>query len=147
MDNLPMLRDIHLPPEVSAFPPGYGWGVMAAVVVLSFLAVRLYKYLRLKSRKYYALKLLKDAQNNNLTDARRISELLRRICLLKYPEAATLFGQKWVDFLNQHSRKPLSQNAVPLLVYAPYIPHDKQYAAQDYQALRKFVAAWIGENL
>lgn len=147
MDNLPMLRDIHLPPEVSAFPPGYGWAVIAAVLVLFFAVVWLYKYLRLKSRKYYALKLLKKAQGNHLADACRISEILRRICLLKYPEAAALFGREWVDFLNQHSRQPLSRNAVPLLIYAPYIPCDKNYAPQDYQALRKFVSAWIGENL
>lgn len=28
MDNLPELRDIHVPDGVSAFPPAYGWWVV-----------------------------------------------------------------------------------------------------------------------
>ena len=34
MDNLPNLRDIHIPDGVSAFPPAYGWWVMLLALLL-----------------------------------------------------------------------------------------------------------------
>ena len=40
-NNLPELRDIHLPDGVSAFPPAYGWWIM----LLSILAVIAMAYL------------------------------------------------------------------------------------------------------
>ena len=32
-NNLPELRDIHLPDGVSAFPPAYGWWVILATII------------------------------------------------------------------------------------------------------------------
>lgn len=58
-DNLPELRDIHLPSgDISFFPLAYGWwvlaGVLAAVVLLAWLT----RFLLQRSKKRYALKLL-----------------------------------------------------------------------------------------
>lgn len=159
MDNLPLLRDIHLPEDISFFPPGYGWGIIFVVLVLVYLTYRTYKYIRLKSRKYYALKLLQNTLDNNLESVRQISVILRRICLYKYPQAAVLFGKKWIDFLNQHSRMKLKGKPAELLIYAPYLPEGKQKdvrqeqekslnaTPQDFDLLRLFAKKWIGENL
>lgn len=46
MDNLPELRDIHIPDGVSAFPPAYGWWVVLAGVVALFLLAELFLILR-----------------------------------------------------------------------------------------------------
>ena len=36
-DNLPELRDIHLPESIPAFPPAYGWWViLAGIIFLRF---------------------------------------------------------------------------------------------------------------
>lgn len=147
MDNLPQLRDIHLPTETMFFPLGYGWIVVLAALILAYVFYRLVKFLYQKSKKRYALTLLKRASADNLDSARLISEILRRICLYRHKSAAAYYGTDWILFLNNHSRKPLSDSAAQLLVYAPYMAQDKKYTPETYRALREFAENWIGENL
>ena len=56
--NLPELRDIHLPDGVSLFPPAYGWWVILGSVLLLLALIELFLILRRKSKKRYALYLL-----------------------------------------------------------------------------------------
>ena len=148
MDNLPLLKDIHLPEPIWSFAPlGWFWLMLVIAPIVSYFAYRTFKYVRAKSRKYYALRLLKNAKENNAKSVELISEILRRICLYKYKKAITLFGQDWIDFLNGHSQIKLKNSAAELLVYGMYVPQNKQYDAKDYDFLRKFTKKWIGENL
>lgn len=148
MDNLPELRDIHLPEGVSAFPPAYGWWVILATVLGIVIIYELWRYWRKKSKKLYALRLLNNIAGGTIISAREMSEILRRICVFKYPEAASLFGAKWIDFLNRHSKKQITGRAANLLIDAPYIhPQTQSYSAEDAEALRQFSKEWIEENL
>ena len=148
-DSLPELRDIHLPEGVSAFRPAYGWWVILAALFGVLILYRLFFLLRRKSKKLYALRLLNKTQNDSLFAAAQMSEILRRICVYKYPEAAALDGQRWLDFLTHHSKKnALSKSAAALLLNAPYMPEDRHdFAAAAIVALRDFCRRWIGENL
>lgn len=148
-DNLPELRDIHLPEGVSAFPPAYGWWVILAAVVGAVVLYHLLRLLRRKSKKLYALRLLTKAADDSLKSAAQMSEILRRICVYKYPDAAVLPGREWVEFLNRHAKKiKLNRNAAELLLNAPYMPEaNHEVAAADVAALRVFCRRWIGENL
>lgn len=149
MDNLPELRDIHIPEGVSVFPPAYGWLVILGAIIAAFVLVELILFIRRKSKKLYALRLLKniDAQNNILS-AVQMSELLRRICVYKYKEAVTLFGQSWINFLNEHAKHKISGKTARLLLDAPYVSIDTQtYGIEDLNNLRDFCQKWIGENL
>ncbi len=148
-DNLPELRDIHLPEGVSAFPPAYGWWVILAALIGIFILYRLFFLLRRKSKKLYALRLLNKTQNDSLFAAAQMSEILRRICVYKYPDAAALEGQRWIDFLTGHAKKAaLSKSAAALLLNAPYMPEDSHnFATADVVVLRDFCRRWIGENL
>lgn len=147
MDNLPLLKDIHLPPEKWIFPLGYG----SLIAVLGLItALVLFRYARKayrRGKKYYALSLIRSNRENTVAAASQISELLRRICLYKYKNAVSLFGKDWIMFLNAHSKRKISGNAARLLIYAPYLPKDGRYAAEDFEKLRRFAADWIGENL
>ena len=133
-DNLPELRDIHLPSgDISFFPLAYGWwvlaGVLAAVVLLAW-------------------KLLAAARRPDLGSAVRMSEILRRICVYKYKTAAALFGMEWIEFLNRHAKEKISGKTARLLLDAPYISADsKAYDDQDVADLYRFCQNWIGENL
>ena len=149
MDNLPELRDIHLPEGVSAFPPAYGWWIILLGFLLMFGLYRLWKLWRQKSKKLYALRLLDSIKAANIVEeAREMSEILRRICIFKYPEAAALFGRPWIDFLNSHSREKLEGKAAELLIDAPYIhPATKTFVQTDADKLREYCQSWIGENL
>ena len=77
-----------------------------------------------------------------------MSEILRRICLKKYPEAVAFNGQKWADFLLSKSKIVLSEKSLLLLQTAPYIKEDDHnFSARDFIELRKFCYDWVGENL
>ena len=147
--NLPELRDIHLPDGVSVFPPAYGWWVLLGGVILLLVLSRVFLFIRRKSKKRYALYLLAHIhQGNVVASALQMSEILRRICVYKYPEAAALYGQSWIDFLNQHSKLKLSGKSAELLLNAPYMNSETEaYSAQEVEELQCFCTAWIGENL
>ena len=146
--NLPELRDIHLPEGVSAFPPAYGWWVILGGILLLLLLTELFLIVRRKSKKRYALYLLAHVRQENAAAALQMSEILRRICVYKYKEAAALYGQPWLDFLNRHAKIKLEGASARLLLDAPYMnPASPGYAPQDVETLRRFSAGWIGENL
>ena len=148
-DNLPELRDIHLPEGVSIWPPAYGWYVIIISIIALYFFCKLYFFLRLKSKKIYALKVLAELDQNNVTQsASEISELLRRICVYRYPEAVAFDGKKWLNFLQQHNKKQLPEQGAELLLNAPYAnPQKNKYSSIHLQELIAFAQAWIGENL
>lgn len=147
-DNLPELRDIHLPEAISAFPPAYGWWVIFLLLIFIFFLFLLIRKLLLRSKKRYALRLLQSCSDNSLSSAEEMSKILRRICLVKYPHASSLFGQEWIDFLNNHCKSKLSSQTADLLLNAPYIKkNSSRYSNVDIVNLRRFCEKWIGENL
>ena len=148
-ENLPQLRDIHVPPAVSEFPLGYGWLVLLSAVLIGWLAYKFIRFTIVKSKKLYALRLVKNISVNNVQkSASYISEILRRICVYKYPEALVLSGNEWTDFLNSKSKAKLGGKTAELLVNAPYMPkNSRTYNAQDLADLQNFCIKWIGENL
>ena len=113
------------------------------------LLTELFLIVRRKSKKRYALYLLAHVrQENAVAAALQMSEILRRICVYKYKEAAALYGQPWLDFLNRHAKIKLEGASARLLLDAPYMkPASPGYAPQDVETLRRFSAGWIGENL
>lgn len=149
MNNLPEIRDIHIPDGVSVFPLAYGWWVVLSVIIVCtvcFWAIR--KAIK-TSRKYYALKKLKEINiENPITAAIKISELLKRICISKYKNASALYGNEWIDFLNKHATVKLIGNAANLLIYAPFIGEKSNtYTTKEIDELKHFTQIWIGENL
>jgi hypothetical protein len=147
MDNLPLLRDIHLPPEETGFPLGYGWFLLLALLIVFGLAFYVGRRLYRQSRKRYALRLLQNSSADTPDDVVRISALLRRVCRYKYHSAVSLYGREWLAFLLEHSKKRLSDSAAGLLLNAPYMPPSAVFAHADYEDVRRFARHWIGENL
>jgi len=149
MNNLPDIKDIHIPEGVSIFPLAYGWWIILAAVVLCILITWLVFWIFKASRKYYALKNLEKIDTHSpITAAIKISELLKRICLFKYKNALTLYGQNWIDFLNEHTKQHLTQNAANLLMYAPFISiDDLSYSQVEADEIKRFAKIWIGANL
>lgn len=150
MDNLPELRDIHLPVEgVSIFPLALGWwGILIAVLLLLFMVWAI-KVIRKKSKKLYAKYLLnKFAKENTIESAAKMSEILRRICLKKYPQAVVLSGNDWTDFILHKTSKKMNEKLIDLLQTAPYrAKDDLTFSEEDIADLRKFCFDWVGENL
>lgn len=148
-NNLPELRDIHLPNGVPFFPPAYGWWIILAVVICSILLFKLFTILKRRSKKIYALKLLERINSNSIVPAAvEISEILRRICIYKYPQAAAIYDKEWIEFLNAHTKQTLGDKSASLLINAPYIAaNSKEYTIHNINDLTEFAKIWIGENL
>jgi len=106
-DWLQALRDIHLPPPVSAWPPGVGWWVGAVVLLTALLLAR--AAVRRRSRRLRRLALLEleevaqafEARSDHEALARHLSGLLRRVALLRFEptRVAGLYGEEWLGFL------------------------------------------------
>lgn len=149
MDNLPELRDIHIPEDVSMFPLAHGWWAIMLSIVLLFIVYRVIVTFIKTSRKRYAKNLLKKIDTQNVvTAAAEISNILRRICVYKFPKAQSLSGKEWIDFLSQNCKITLSEKSADLLVNAPYIKKDsKEYSQSNLKSLMMFANRFIGENL
>ena len=76
-NNLPELRDIHLPAEgVSLWPLAYGWWLLALLVILLAVFAVMYKIWKLKSKKHYALNMLASLDLKSSGAAVELSEIL-----------------------------------------------------------------------
>ncbi len=149
MNNLPEIRDIHIPDGVSVFPLAYGWWIMSAALIVCALCFWVVMKQIKTSRKHYALKTLNSIDTQlPISAAIQISELLKRICLSKYKNASALYGTNWIDFLNGHASEKLTGAAAELLVNAPFIgEQSKTYTINEAETLKRFAKIWIGENL
>ncbi len=149
MNNLPEIRDIHIPDGVSILPLATGWWVVLSGIVLCFIIFQLLLWGLRTSRKYYALKTLKAIDTVNPVLATiEISQLLKRVCAFKYKNALALYGKDWINFLNTHSHKPISEKSAELLMFAPFMDkHNSTYLATDAEDIKHFAKTWIGANL
>ena len=148
MDNLPALRDIHLPDGgVPFFPLAYGWWSILFFCVVAFVFYKVLKMLWRQSAKIYARRVLMSLKNDTgLSAAVKMSEILRRACLRKYPEAVSLSGKEWMAFLNDKSKWKLTDSAAELLQNAPFMVK-QSYKSEDMSTVWRYCYDWIGANL
>ena len=149
MSNIPEIRDIQYPDGVSIFPLAYGWWIILFVLIVLFVAVFLINKNIKKSKKYCILKKIDKINTSNVVEAAiEMSNILRRVCLLKYKEASVFYGKQWVDFLTQKSQTIFDEKARELLVYAPFMnKNSANFSERDAQNLKLFCKNWIGDNL
>ena len=105
------LKDIHLPPAVSFWPPAPGWWILSVLFISSIYFGALWLYKRYKKRKPIteALRLLNNLQilhensKDEVKSLRNLSNLLRRTALTfyKHDAVASLYGHSWLEFLDK----------------------------------------------
>lgn len=146
------LRGYHLPDPVSWWPPAPGWWVVAIVALAAMLGVGWILRRRWQRRAGLRAALLElDNLGTQLSEiesgefARRLSRLLRRYALSRYPrsEIAGLAGEDWIAFLDRHGgSNAFSTGVGKVLLDAPYRPH----AELPRQDLLELVRKWIRHN-
>ena len=148
MNNLPEIKDIHIPDAVSIFPLAYGWWVILVALLCLYFLIKAILFIIKTSKKYYALKELSNLDDlDNITAVIGVSNLLRRICSIKYENAKALYGKDWVEFLTSKG-KSLSKEASDLLIYAPFMDkNSKKYNSKHVEEIKNFCKEWIGDNL
>jgi hypothetical protein len=151
------LKDIHLPPAVSAWPPAPGWWIMAVALIAAVAAV-IFFIVRHRRRTAYRRAALAEARlcgdrfrqhQDKAQLAADCSELLRRVAIAAYgKQAAGVAGTHWINFLDTrlNAKKIRRKNSAPgfsglaaAVLEAPYRP------AVDYdaQALQQALQQWI----
>ena len=148
MQPLADLRDIHLPAEVSWWPPAAGWWVLTALLLLGAWALS--KYLRAPGRRTRRLALkelarlersfAQDQDTRALLGA--VSQLVRRYALACFPRAqvAGLEGERWLDFLDRSgATSAFSRGPGAALADARYQPNPDV----DTVGLLAVTKAWI----
>ena len=105
----PELRDIHLPPDPSWFPPAPGWWILAMLLIA--LLVWLFRIARKRMRKRRWLSALQAevariaddhaAHNDARQTTAAVSQLLRRAALRLDRNAAAYQGDEWLAWLDE----------------------------------------------
>jgi hypothetical protein len=143
------LRDIHLPIEISWWPPAIGWWVVAGLITLGVM-LALWLWQRHQWRKNYrhACRRLDaiDTQFRRDGDASQLlqslSILLRQAALHWFPcdHCANLTGDDWLHFLDiSGDNKQFSQGAGQALFAQPY----SNQPVVDSEALLRLTREWL----
>ena len=152
-NTLVNLKDIHLQPPVSFWPPAPGWWILAVLLIPSlFIGVVLfYRQHKKRKPKTEALRILKDLQilyqnsKDEVVSLRNLSNLLRRTALTFYDndEVASLQGSSWLEFLDKTGKtKEFSQGAGKVLGNEVF----QQKVNPDMNALFPLVKKWISSS-
>ncbi|MGB4497506.1 MAG: DUF4381 domain-containing protein [Methylococcaceae bacterium] len=148
IQDLP-IRDIHLPQEISWFPPAMGWWLLIIFVpILSYFFIALIQRLLQKTAIKDAKKLLKKLQiDENLTPLEKVielSSLLRRVAVSSDSKTNVggLTGRAWLDYLDQSLKDAPFKNGVGrCLADAPY---QKELSPDvDLTALFNLAKMWL----
>lgn len=109
-DPLAQLRDIHLPEPVSAWPPGPGWWLLAALLLVSAVALAWWlvaRYRRNAWRRQANAELDQifaqwQASADDRSFLQALNEILKRAALLSADDqpVAGLCGEAWSRYLD-----------------------------------------------
>ncbi|WP_235913391.1 DUF4381 domain-containing protein [Brucella tritici] len=126
------LHDIAVPPPVSWLPQTWGWGLLAAFLLLGIAILTVRWVIRYRRNAYrrealHALESISNSTPTGRSPAIEIAELMKRTALSAWPrtDVATLSGSQWVGFLERHSPEPLGTDLKALLTSREYEPNQQ----------------------
>ena len=150
---LQQLRDIHPPAPISWWPLAPGWYVVLALgfILLAVLVWCVWRRWRKQRMKQRILQQVAVAGRQG--DIAKLSILIRRVSLLQFQrqQVAGLFGQHWIDFLDQHNDPKamlkFDSEQGRLLIEAPYREKTMELGDQQINALVQLAQVWVTYNL
>jgi hypothetical protein len=102
MENALVLKDIHLPEQITNYPVAYGWWLLAIIILMvtMFLLVKMRQRAKLKHHQQQALKQLKNSPNMGCSE---VIALLKWAAIQYFSRAqlAKLYGEQLQQFLMQ----------------------------------------------
>ncbi|WP_166423119.1 DUF4381 domain-containing protein [Paraglaciecola sp. 20A4] len=148
MNPLDELKDIHIPPEISTWPPAYGWWLVAVFILLALSAIALtvYKRYRYNAARRNALQELALISNQQPDWPSKTNALLKRVCLNYMPayKTANLYGQSWSELLisqlakSQRNDFAKAITELQSLLYKASNPNN-----ENFELIHKQVGLWI----
>lgn len=129
-----VLRDVHVPPAPSLWPPAPGWWLLAIAALSLFLAAWAVGHWRKRRRQAWQ-ELFDEACTHAAPAARiaAISGLLRRASRRLDKRADRLQGEAWLRFLDGAKGNDFSAGPGRLLLEGGY---RKEVEASDWEGVR-----------
>ena len=152
MNPLEQLKDIHVPPEVSNWPPAYGWWLLAIISLLVIVTIITWQVKRYKARviKRQALRELSQINSDSAEWPLQLNSLLKKVSLSSFPNARTanLYNESWSEFLAEQ---------LPLNKRAPFLQHFQLLQSSlyqkapatlpDFEEIKSHIQQWINCSL
>jgi len=144
--SLDNLNDIIVPEAVGFFPLAPGWVIVILLIfalLLHFL-LQAYKGYKRSLYKREALKEIESYSKENREEMIALVTLAKRVAIAAYgrKQVAKFSGEKWWDFMEQHSKvkigKELRVELTDLLYSTP-----KQDDISQYRVVKDLVILWI----
>lgn len=149
------LRDIHLPGEVSWWPPAPGWWLLLllGLAVLAFAGLRHYRYRRQRAALRTIAGIATRLENGDepVHCLQELSAVLRRFVMTIAAPADTqsvpgLTGARWLEYLDRHwSGGSFRHGAGRMLLDAPYAP-THSVSREQALALMQLCTDWVREQ-
>ena len=144
-----LLRDVHVPPAPSLWPPAPGWWLLAGAILLAFAI--LWWFRRKHRRRLLAWQKLFDDACGDAAPAAQvaaISELLRRAARRVNAKADHLQSEDWLHLLDGQKQKGFSEGPGRLLLEGGYrreVPAD-EFATAKALARERFLELMAGRK-
>jgi hypothetical protein len=104
MNPLDQLKDIHLPDPVSAWPPAYGWWLIALFLITTIVAsaILIRRYRRMRRAQKQALLIVDAIQATQSDWPQQVNKVLKRLAISYFPnhDVAAMHSNLWVVFLS-----------------------------------------------
>ncbi len=151
LDPLSELRDIHLPPPPSLWPPAPGWWLLALVAIVAVVfgarfALAAWRRGRPRRAAVRAISELRRRYESGETPGELTAELatlLRRAAMNRNPrtQVAGLTGGNWLAFLDDDAHH-FTEGVGKCLATAPYARAE----AVDLDGLLALCETWVRRN-
>lgn len=144
------LRDVHLPPAPSVWPPAPGWWLVALALLALILLWWAWRA-RARRREQRWMRTFDEALAQAQTPVEQvaaIAALLRRAARARRPGAELLQGPAWLAFLDAPGSRAFSQGDGRLLLDGGYRPQVDPEAVQRLRVLARarFLALVAGRR-
>ena len=145
--DLSQLKGLHIPTAPSVWPLAFGWWVvflcvLTTIIIVGVVMTLYWTGLRRAIRKEF--KQLKKVPDKDYLPA--LNRLLKRVALRNHPTVASLYGQKWFDFLNQTKGVHFTQEDIALFEKRLYTGSAKIGPTQR-QHIHRCASVWLKHNL
>jgi len=148
-DPLAALRPLHAPPRVPWWPPAPGWWIVLSLAILALVIFIWWRKRGAVQRAaLHELHTLAPLTDRPVAQAAAVNRLLKRFARARWPdtEAASLTGEAWLSFLDEHGSGDYSFTRGPgrVLETLPY--GDASAKAGNDDELIATARRWIKSN-
>lgn len=148
--QLPLI-DIHLPNQISLWPPAYGWWILTAMGLLTlYYAIRAIKNRhRARVQKNIALRQLTAIDLQHPGAWQQINETLKRAAMVYYSreQVAALSGEKWKQFLLWTLKKDQAAAFDDSWLHFAYTVTTQAVKTQQISDYHQFARLWLSQAL